>query len=76
MCLSVHDHIFGTSDLHKIFVRVTGDRVSVFLWRQIDTLCTFGFMDDFIFAHKPRLLDVAGQLKRSAQAALGLAINT
>ena len=31
-------------------------------------------MDDIIFAHKPRLLDVAAQLKRSAHAALGLAI--
>jgi len=38
-------------------------------------LCTSGFMDDVIFAHKPRLLDVAAQLKRSAHAALGLAIN-
>jgi len=28
-----------------------------------------------MFAHKPRLLDVAAQLKRSAHAALGLAIN-
>ena len=33
------------------------------------------FVDDVIFAHKPRLLDVAAQLKRSAHAALGLAIN-
>ena len=32
-------------------------------------------MDDAMFAHKPRLLDVAAQLKRSAHAALGLAIN-
>ena len=32
-------------------------------------------MDDVIFAHKPRLLDIAAQLKHSAQAALGLAIN-
>jgi len=40
-----------------------------------DTLCTSGFMDDVIFAYKPRLLDVATQLKRSAHAALGLAIN-
>ena len=40
-----------------------------------DTLCTSGFMDDVIFAHKPRLLDVAAQLKRSAHAALGLAIH-
>jgi len=40
-----------------------------------DTLCTSGFMDDIVFAHKPRLLDVAAQLKRSAHAALGMAIN-
>jgi len=32
-------------------------------------------MDDVMFAHKPRLLDVAAQLKRGAHAALGLAIN-
>jgi len=38
-------------------------------------LCTSGFMDDVIFAHKPRLLDVASQRKSSAHAALGLAIN-
>jgi len=30
-------------------------------------------MDDVIFAHKPRLLDVAAQLKRREHAALGLA---
>ena len=40
-----------------------------------DAFCTAGFMDDVIFAHKPRLLDVAAQLKRSAHAALGLAMN-
>ena len=33
------------------------------------------FMDDVIFAHKPRLLDITSQLKRSAHAALGWAIN-
>jgi len=33
------------------------------------------FVTDVIFAHKPRSLDVAAQLKRSAHAALGLAIN-
>ena len=38
-------------------------------------LCTSGFMDDFIFAHEPRLLAIAAQLKRSAHAALGSAIN-
>ena len=32
-------------------------------------------MDDVMSAHKPRLLDVATQLKRNAHAALGLAIN-
>jgi len=45
------------------------------LLRRSDMLCTFGFMDDVIFAHKPiRLLDFAAQLKRIAHAALGLAI--
>ena len=29
----------------------------------------------YIFAHKPRLLDVAAQLERSARVTLGLAIN-
>jgi len=38
-------------------------------------ICTSGLMDDVIFARKPRLPDVAAQLKRSAHAALGLAIN-
>ena len=32
-------------------------------------------MDDVVFAHKPSLLDVATQRKRSAHAALGLAVN-
>ena len=45
------------------------------LWRRSDKLCTSGFMDDVIFARKLRLIDVAAQLKRSAHAALGLAIN-
>ena len=54
-----------TSDLYHIFVHVTYGRGSVFLWRRIDTLCTSGFMDDVMFTHKLRLLDVAAQLKRS-----------
>jgi len=58
-----------------IFVHVTYGRGSVLRWRRSDTLCTSGFMDDVIFAHKPRLLEVAAQLKRSAHAALSLAIN-
>jgi len=36
---------------------------------------TSGFVDDVISAQKPRLLDVAAQLRRSSHAALGLAIN-
>jgi len=70
MCLSVRGHIFGTARpiFAKIYLRVTYGRGSVLIWRRSDTLCTSGFMDDVIFAHKPRLLDVA------AYAALGLAI--
>jgi len=64
-----------TSDLRQIFVLVTHGRCSALPWRRSDTLCTSGFMDDVIISHKPRLLDVAAQLKRSAHAALGLAIN-
>ena len=69
VCLSVRDHIFGTTRpiFTKFFVLVTYARGSVLLLRRSDTLCTF--MDDVIFAHKPRLLDVAAQLKRSAHAA-------
>ena len=75
--LSVRDHIFRTAlpIFTKCRAHVTYGGGSVLLWRRSDTLCTSGFMDDVIFAHKPRLLDVAVQLKRSAHAALGLAIN-
>ena len=51
------------------FVRVTYGRGSILVWRRSDVLRTSSFMDDAIFAHKPRLLDVAAQL------ALDLAIN-
>ena len=65
-----------TSDLHQIFfIYVTHGRGSVLLWRRSDLLCTSGFLDDVMSAHKPRLLDVAAQLKRSAHAALGSAIS-
>ena len=59
----------------KFSMLVTYGRDSVFPWRRTDTLFTSGFLDDVIFAHKPRLLDVAAQLERSAHAALGLVIN-
>jgi len=45
-----------TADLHQFFfVHVTYGRGSILLWRCGDMLCTSGFMDDVIFAHKPRL---------------------
>ena len=50
-------------------------RGSVLQKRRNDMLCTSAFMDDVILAHKPRVLDVAAQMKHSARAALGLAIN-
>ena len=64
----------NTSIFTKFFVHVTYGCGSVLLWRRRDMLCISGFMDDVIFAHKLWLLDVAVQLKRSAHAALGLAI--
>ena len=64
-----------TSDLQQSFTHVNCGSGWVLLWRHNHTLCTSGFMDGVIFAHKPRLLDVAAQLNRSAHATLGLAIN-
>ena len=76
VCHSVHVHIFGTTRpiITKFFVHATYGRGSVIFWVRSDTLCTSGFMDNVTFAHKPRLLDVGAQLKRSAHAAFGLAI--
>ena len=76
VCLSVRDHIFGTTRpiFTKCFVRVTYGRGSVLLWRRSDKLRISGFMDDVIFAHKLRLLDVAARLSQwGSHAALGLA---
>jgi len=74
---SVRDDIFGTTRpiFNNFFVHVTCGRGSVLLWRRTGILCTSGFTDDVIFAHKPRLLDIAAPLKSSAHATLGLAIN-
>jgi len=65
------------SELHvrsspSFFTHVTYGRGSVLLWRRSGVLCRpiSGFMDDVIFVHKQRLLDVAAQLKHSAHAAL------
>ena len=72
VCLST---IISSELRVQFFLPLTYGRGSVLLWRRSDMLYTSGFVDDVIFAHKPRLLEVAAQLKRSAHAALGLAIN-
>ena len=50
VCLSVRDHISGTTHpiFTEIFVRLAYGRGSVLLWRRSDTLRTSGFMDDVI----------------------------
>jgi len=80
VCLSVCPRSYlrnYMSDLHRVsaFLCMLPTAVANLLWRRCDMLCTSGFMDGVMFAHKPRLLDVAAQLKRSAHAALVLAIN-
>jgi len=66
VCVCLRSHLRNcTSDLHQFFVRVTYGRGSVLLWRRGDTLFTSGLMDDVIFAHEPRLPDVA---RRPAEA--------
>ena len=81
VCLSVYVFvrykIFETVPpiVTNFFVHVTYSRGSILIWRRSDILCTSGFMDDVMLAHKPRLLDVTAQLKRTTHAALGLAIN-
>jgi len=63
-----------TSDLHQFFFCVLPMAVAQSSSGGVMIRYTSGFMDDVIFAHKPRLIDVAAQVKRSAHAALGLAI--
>ena len=76
LCLPVRDHIIRTTRpifskvLHMLIVAVAGSFSGGIIIRYVVS----SFMDDVIFAHKPRLLDAAAQLKRSAHAALGLAI--
>jgi len=45
----------------------TYGRGSVLLWRLSDMLCTSGFMDDVIFAHKPRRRPAEAQCTRSLE---------
>ena len=72
LCLSVRDHIFGTTCRSSpIFVHVTYGHGSVLLWWRNDTLCTSGFMDDVIFALKPSLLDVSPPTEAQSTCSLG-----
>jgi len=81
VCLPVCLSMIISSELQIQFsptcvcVCVTYGHGLVLLWWHSDTFCISGFMNDVIFANKPRLLDVTTQLKCSAHAALGLAIN-
>jgi len=78
VCLSVSDHIFRNTypictsffcECYQLLLaRPTSGGVVI---RYVLSV----FIDDVICAQKPRLLDVVDQLKHSAQAALGLAIN-
>jgi len=77
VCLSVRNHIFVTTRpiFTKSFLHVTCGRGSVLFRRRSAELCISGVVDDVMFAHKPRLLNLAVQPNRSTHAALGLAIN-
>ena len=81
VCISVcffshHDHIFRTTRpiFANFFVRVTYGRGSALFWRRSDTLRISVFIDDVIFAHKLRLLNVGARLRqRGSHAGLSLA---
>jgi len=64
VCLSVSDHIFGTTwpIFTKFFVHVTCSCGSFLLWRRSGMLRISSFVDDIVFARKLRLLDVAARL--------------
>jgi len=60
-----------TFDLHQISVHFTYDRGSVLLWWRGDTLYTFGFMDDVIFAHNPSRRRRLAEAQRTCSLGLG-----
>jgi len=74
VCLSVRDRIFGTA------CRSSPIFCARYLWPWLGrpatayyTSCTLPVL--WMTSYEPTLLDVAAQTKRSARAALGLAIN-
>ena len=66
VCVSVRDRIFGTTCpiFTEFFMHVAYGRDSALLWRRSDMLPISGFVDDVIFAHKLRPLDVAARLRQ------------
>ena len=64
VCLSAIISWNYTSHLYQFFMHVTYGRGSVLLWQRNDMLRISGFVDDVIFAHKLRLLDVAARLRQ------------
>ena len=75
-CLSLRDQIFRIT--RPVFANFCACYLwpysSIVLWRRSDTLRISGSMDDVIFAHKLRLLEVAARLRQwGSHAALGLA---
>jgi len=57
------DEYVCLSDLYQIFVLTTYGG-SVLLRRRSDTIRISGFVNDVIYAHNLRLLDVAARLRR------------
>jgi len=49
-CLSVREHVSGTTCPISVDFHACYGRGSVLLWRRCDTLCTSGFRDDVILA--------------------------
>jgi len=56
VCVSVCEHISGTAGpiLTKFCLQIPCGRGSVLLWWRCTTLCTSGFMDDFMFGRNGR----------------------
>jgi len=76
MCVSVRDNIFGTTrPIFTKFLFMLPMAVARFSSGGVVIRYVLPVLWMTIFAHEPRLLDVAAQLKRSAHIALGLAIN-
>jgi len=64
LCVCPSAIISSAYALHEVFALVTYGRGSVLLWRRSDTLRISGYIDDVIFAHTLRLLDVAARLRQ------------